>query len=146
MFGGKTKFYIYSLLLFLFLASLILWRSLKAQEEIFGSCCLYGSVNYRGDKAPDGYKVEAFIGDKKVAETTSDNSRYLFCISQDNPNTEEKDGWFVNAEIKFKINGNDAYPPLKVLNSLPGTMEYNLSVPALNVKLTTWGKIKALFK
>jgi hypothetical protein len=143
MFGGKTKFYIYSLLLFLFLASLILWRSLKAQEEIFGSCCLYGSVTYRGDKAPDGYTVEAWAGDQKLAETKTGKGDYLICIPQDNLNTPQKDGWANGDLITLKVNGNQALPTVEA--SLV-TKKQDISVPSLNVKLTTWGKIKALFK
>ena len=143
MFGGKTKFYIYSLLLFLFLASLILWRSLKAQEEIFGSCCLYGLVTYRGDKAPDGYTVAAWVDDHKLAETKTSKGEYLICIPQDDPGTPQKDGWAYGDLITLKVNGNQAVPTLQ---AFPGTKNENVSVPALNVKLTTWGKIKALFK
>lgn len=143
MFGGKTKFYIYSLLLFLFLASLILWRSLKAQEEIFGSCCLYGSVTYRGDKAPDDYTVEAWIGDQKLAEAKTRKGEYFICIPQDDLSTPKKDGWANGDLITLKVNGNQAVPTLQAFS---GTKNENVSVPALNVKLTTWGKIKALFK
>jgi len=143
MFGGKTKFYIYSLLLFLFLASLILWRSLKAQEEIFGSCCLYGSVTYRGDRVTDGYTVEAWIGDQKLAEAKTKDGEYFICILQDNSFTPQKDGWSNGDLITLKVNGNQALPTVEASSV---TKKQDISVPSLNVKLTTWGKIKALFK
>jgi hypothetical protein len=142
MFGGKTKFYIYSLL-FLFLASLIIWRSLEAQEEIFGSCCLYGSVTYRGDKAPDGYTVEAWIDDQKLVETKTSKGDYYICIPQDNSGTPQKEGWADSDLITLKVNGNQAVPTVEASSV---TKKQDISVPSLNVKLTTWGKIKALFK
>jgi len=128
LFGGKTKFYFYSLLLFLFLASLNYWGSSKAQEESFGSCCLFGLVNYRGDKTPDGYTVEAWIGDQKFAETKTISGNYLICIPQDDPTTPEKDGWANGDWIILKVNGNQALPTVQAFS---GTKIQDIWVPSL---------------
>ena len=143
MIGEKTKLYSYSGFLFLFLAFLTIWASSKAQEESLGACCLFGSVNYRGDRTADGYTVEAWIGDQKLAEAKTREGEYLVCIPQDDLSTPKKEGWAQGDWITLKVNGNSALPTWEAFS---GTKNLDISVPSLNVRLTTWGKIKALFK
>jgi hypothetical protein len=138
MSGAKTKisFVIFPVVLFL------LFSVVKARHP--GTYCQpYGSVEFRGVSAPDGYKVEALIGETKFAETEIQKGKYDLLIPADDPDTPEKDGWSQGDRITLKVNG---YKALPTFEAFEGIKNYDVFVPSLDVKLSTWGKIKALFK
>jgi len=121
----------------------LLWGWTAAQEFAW-YCRPYGTINYRGDLAPDGLKVTAFIGGEKFASSeTKKDGEYSLAIPEDDPATAKKEGWAEGDIITIKVGGFSAVPSFKAFS---GSKKVNLYVPSLDVKLTTWGKIKALFK
>jgi len=125
-------------LLFIFL----LWGWTAAQESAW-YCRPYGTINYRGDLAPDELEVTALIGGEEFASTQTKKGEYSLAIPKDDPATSKKEGWTEEDIITIKVGGFSAVPSFKAFS---GSKEVNLYVPSLDVKLTTWGKIKALFK
>ena len=131
-----------SILTFLFFVFL-LWGWTAAQEFDW-YCKPYGTINYRGDLAPDGLKVTAFIqGREFVSSKTNKDGEYSLAIPKDDPATSKKEGWAEGDIITIKVGGFSALPSFKAFS---GSQRVDLRVPTLDVKLTTWGKIKALFK
>jgi hypothetical protein len=118
---------------------------LFAQEGSEGGapCVLSGNVNYKDVKDSDGLKVEAIIDDKTFAQTITQNGQYNLSIPPDSISTPTKEGWSAGQIIYFKING---FPALQTFVAKAGSYKLDLSVASSDVKLTTWGKIKALFK
>lgn len=125
----------------LFFVSL-LWGWTQAQEFAW-YCRPYGSINYRGDLAPDGLKVIALIQGEEFASDETKDSEYSLAIPKDDPATANKEGWAEGDIITIKVGGFTAVPSFK---AFAGSERINLYLPTLDVKLTTWGKIKALFK
>ena len=113
-----------------------------AQESAW-FCRPYGTVEYRGDLAPDGLKVVAFIGGEEFASCLTKGGEYSLLISKDDLVTPKKEGWTEGDIITVKINGFSANPRFPAFE---GAKQINLYVSTLDVKLTTWGKIKALFR
>jgi hypothetical protein len=106
-------------------------------------CQPYGYVEFRGEPAPDGYKVEALIGDAKFGEAEASNGKYTLMIPADDRDTPVKEGWSEGDRITLMVNGNKALPTFEAFE---GSRKYDIFVPSLDVKLSTWGRIKALFK
>jgi hypothetical protein len=113
-----------------------------AQESAW-YCRPYGTVEYRGEPAPDGLKVVALIGDEEFDHGVTKGGEYVLLIPKDDPATTKKEGWAEEDVITIKVNGSSANPRFK---AFAGTQKINLYVSTLDVKLTTWGKIKALFR
>ena len=113
-----------------------------AQESAW-FCHPYGTVEYRGDLAPDGHKVVAFIGGQEFASCLTENGEYSLLIPKDDPVTPEKEGWAEGDIVAVKVNGFSANPRFKAFS---GAQQINLYVSTLEVPPTTWGKIKALFR
>jgi hypothetical protein len=114
-----------------------------AQESAW-YCHPWGTVEYQGDLAQGGLRVVAFIEGQEFASClTTSNGEYSLLISKDDPVTSKKEGWSEEDIIAIKVNGFSASP---VFKAFAGTKKINLSVSTLDVKLTTWGKIKALFR
>lgn len=125
------------LLLILFLCVLV------AADELAWYCRPYGTINYRGELAPDGLKVVAFINGTELASCETKNGEYSLAIPKDDPATPTKEGWAKEDVVNIKVGGFSAVPSFKAFE---GTERINLYLPTLDVKLTTWGKIKALFR
>ncbi len=106
-------------------------------------CQPYGWVEFRGERAPDGYKVEALIGDTRFAETEAKNGKYTLMIPADDRDTPAKEGWSEGDRITLKVDGYNALPTFEAFE---GSRNYDVFVPSLDVRLNTWGRIKALFK
>jgi hypothetical protein len=106
-------------------------------------CRPYGSVNYRGEPAPDGLKVAAFINGTEFASCETKDGEYRLAIPRDDPQTARKEGWTDEDIINVQVGGYAAVPSFK---AFAGEERINLYMPTLDVKLTTWGKIKALFR
>lgn len=138
MSGAKTRAWLFILFLVLYVSCGLLFA-----RERGVPCQPYGDVEFRGEAAPDGYKVEAMIGDVKFAETEAKNGRYSLVIPADDRNTSAKEGWSDGDRITLMVNGNKALP---MFEAFEGSRNYDVFVPSLDVKLSTWGRIKALFK
>ncbi len=129
------------MLVFLFL--LIPLAGAYSQELLGTACEPYGSVTMRGEPAVDNLPVIAYIDGVEMARGTTLGGQYLLLIAKDNPATTEKDGWVEGDVITIKVNGNHANPAFA---AAAGRIRVDLSISALDVRLDTWGKIKALFK
>ncbi len=130
----------------LILTALICILGLYAFPVVQGSawfCRAYGTIEYLGDLAPDGLKVVAFVEEQEFAWCLTKDSEYSLLIPKDDPVTPKKEGWSEEDIITIKVNGFLANPRFK---AFAGAQEINLHVSTLDVKLTTWGKIKALFR
>lgn len=109
-----------------------------------GECQPYGNVTYKGLTAPDGYKVVALIDNQKFDSCSVESGKYRLSIPQDNSQTQDKkEGWADGDTINFKVNGQVAVPSIAAVST---SEEVNIIVPSLGTELTTWGKIKALFR
>jgi hypothetical protein len=138
MSGARMRSWLFVLFIVLFVFSGLLFAR-KPQAP----CQLYGYVEFHGEPAPDGYKVEAMIGDVKFAETEAKNGKYSLVIPADDRDTQVKEGWSEGDRITLQVNGHKALPTFEPFE---GSRNYDIFVPSLDVKLSTWGRIKALFK
>ena len=109
------------------------------------NCVLYGSMSVFGKPAPIGARVEAFAGGSLLADTTvRTQGFYEILIPSDDPVTLEKDGWAAHDEITIAVDGQAAQP---TVIAFEGRDRVDLSVQlASDVRRSTWGKIKALFR
>jgi len=130
------------LILACFICILAFYAFSEAQESAW-FCRPYGTVKYRGDLASDGLKVVALIDGEEFASCLTKGGEYTLLIPKDDPATSKKEGWAEEDVITIKVNGFSANPRFK---AFAGAQEINLDVSTLDVKLTTWGKIKALFR
>ena len=109
-------------------------------------CRPQGTLTYLGAPAPVGTRLQAKIDGITVAETTVViTGRYAFDIPSDNDQTIARDGWSPEDIITIWAGNYEAKP---VFTAFSGTKEINLTATAisLDVRKSTWGKIKALFR
>lgn len=109
-------------------------------------CRPYGELTYLGAPAQAGLRLQAKIMETVVAETTVTAAGwYALSIPPDNPRTTAHDGWNPDDEITIWIGDRKARP---TFSAFEGSKSIDLVVPsiALDVKKSTWGKIKALFR
>ncbi|MBD3234482.1 MAG: hypothetical protein GF315_12220 [candidate division Zixibacteria bacterium] len=125
--------------------SLLLIISLTPVDgySVLGECQPYGDVNYEGKPVENDLVVEAKVGDVVLATSKTMGGGYHVTIPADNESTPDKDGWNAGDVITIYIDGKIATPSF---TAFTGTQRHNLEVRTLDVKLDTWGKIKALFK
>ena len=110
------------------------------------NCVVSGSLKINGQDAFPQTTIEAWIdGQKIVSTTTTEMGQYEITIPKEDPSNPTVKGYRSTSDVvTIKVNDNEADPNF---NPAPGTLKINLEVnTSLNVKLTTWGKIKALFK
>ncbi|MCK4386373.1 MAG: hypothetical protein KAW52_08935 [candidate division Zixibacteria bacterium] len=143
MMGGKELHDPKNKLILVGFIFLLGFSALSVAQESAWFCRPYGTIEYRGDLAPDGLKVVAFIGGEEFASCLTKDGEYSLLIPKDDPVTSKKEGWSEEDIITTKVNGFSANPRFK---AFAGTRQINLYVSTLDVKLTTWGKIKALFR
>jgi hypothetical protein len=107
-------------------------------------CVLTGTVTYFGDSSASGLSIGAFIGDLKVASCQSEDGHYRLTIHPDDPATPSvKEGYVEGDPVVIKVNGYKAGD----FRASGGIHSRALFVSASDVSnLTTWGKIKALFR
>jgi len=117
--------------------------ALSVAQESAWFCRPYGTIEYRGDLALDGLKVVAFIEGQEFASCLTKGGEYSLLIPKDDQVTPKKEGWAEGDVVTIKVNGFSANPRFE---AFAGTRQINLYVSTLDVKLTTWGKIKALFR
>jgi hypothetical protein len=122
---------------FLLVAAASAWQSGE-------DCVLTGPVEYRGDSKLSDLSVTASIYDHEVASCKTDDGVYELRIAPDNPATPGvKEGYEEGDPIVIRVEGIRA----AVVEARPGVRQQELVVSASDVpNLTTWGKIKALFK
>jgi len=114
-------------------------------RESTANCELYGSLSVLGKPASIGARIEAFVGGSLLADTTVRTvGFYEILIPSDDPVTLEKDGWAAHDEITIVVDGHSAQPTVLAFE---GRDRVDLSVQlASDVRRSTWGKIKALFR
>lgn len=109
-------------------------------------CQPSGKVYYKGKLVPDGSKVMAYIQGVKYAETEVRGGAYSLSIPADDPSTTAKEGWEENDYVSLKVDGYSGATTFQVSsNKLTPLIDINLTTMGV-LNLTTWGKIKALFK
>ena len=125
-------------------ACAILAQALMADEfEI--NCDLTGSLLYQGKPAAVGTPLQAYSGSVLLADTTvREAGHYAISIPHDNPVTPAVDGWLDGVDINIHIDGHSAQPTIRPME---GSVHQDLSVLMISdVRKSTWGKIKALFR
>jgi hypothetical protein len=119
--------------------------SLSIGRELAGDCELSGAVAVRNQPAPVGTLIEAYIDGNLMADTTVRiRGRYEIAIPADDPVTIDHDGWLQQDNITLVVNGETAHP---TISASEGAREVDITVQFISdVRRTTWGKIKALFR
>jgi hypothetical protein len=114
-------------------------------RELAFDCELHGTVSIHGQPAPVGTRIEAYVDGSLLADTTvRSRGLYEIVIPPDDPVTLEKDGWADNDVLTFAVGGETAQPTVVAFE---GPLQVDLSVRLVSeVRRTTWGKIKALFR
>jgi hypothetical protein len=114
-------------------------------RELTVNCELYGQVTVHGNDARVGAAIQAYADGVLLADTTVRTSGYYeILIPSDDPVTLEKDGWNYDDEITLTVNGEAARPTILAFE---GSKQVDISVQlASDVRRSTWGKIKALFR
>ena len=110
---------------------------------VIGECQPYGDVIFDGHSIDDGLQVKAFIGEAVMATGTTAGGGYSIAIPPDNLETPDKEGWAPGDMVTIQIDGRIATPSFE---AFLGSERHDLRIATLDVKLDTWGKIKALFK
>jgi hypothetical protein len=109
-------------------------------------CQVSGTVKIDGQEALAGTLVEAYIdGELIVSKRTVEDGKYEITIPKYDPGNPAVKGYQSESDVvTLKVDQREAEPKFY---ARPGTQKINLQVKTtLNVRLTTWGKIKALFK
>lgn len=105
-----------------------------------------GTIQYQGHLASKGLPIAAYIGDDKVSESqVRDNGTFEMRIPEYDAAKPEVKGYHSLSDvIQVKLDGKNARPTFSPNGE---TLKIDLRVEtSLDVKLSTWGKIKALFK
>lgn len=125
----------------------VLFAVQTANAYFFSSTFMVtGTITLQGHPVDRDQTVSAYIGEDKVAESkTRENGAFELQIPEYDPAKPEIKG-FRTAEdiIQVKLDGKKAKP---TFNPNGDNLKIDLKVETtLDVKLSTWGKIKALFK
>ena len=125
----------------------ILVATTATRAFFFANVCLVtGTIQYHGHSAEKGLPIAAFIGEDKVSESqTRDNGVFELRIPEYDSSRPDIRGYrSPNDVIRVKLDGKTASPTFTPSNE---NLKIDLRVEStLDVKLSTWGKIKALFK
>jgi len=109
-------------------------------------CQLSGNLRINGQDAYLGSLIEVYIdGELIISAKTVHRGEYSITIPKYDPSNPGIKGYHSESDIvQIKVDNNNAEPSF---NPAPGPLTKDIEVKiTLNVKLTTWGKIKALFK
>lgn len=134
--------------LILFVAVGILVMAVYTHANFFTNICIVtGTIQFHGKPADRGLAVAAYISQDKVAESlTGDNGSFELKIPEFDPTKPAIKGFrSSNDVIQVKLDGKIAKPTFSPASE---NLKVDLKVDqqSLDVKLSTWGKIKALFK
>lgn len=114
-----------------------------SQVEMGTACEPYGSATINGAPVQDNMIVIAYVGDTELARSTTSGGQYSLFIALDDANTPQRDGYRQGDIISIRINGNAATPPFE---AFAGRQRRDIEVSPSEVRLETWGRIKALFR
>jgi hypothetical protein len=114
-----------------------------AQMPLGIACEPYGSVTIKGDPAADGMLVIAYVGDIELARSQTEGGQYSLYIDLDDPDTPGREGYQPGDIISIRVNGNPAEPAFE---AFAGRLRRDIEVTTLDIRLETWGRIKALFR
>ena len=109
-------------------------------------CEVSGKLLISGQDGPPNTLLEAYIDGQKIVSTrTTQFGQYEITIPKYDASQPQARGYHSTSDVvTIKANGTAAEPDF---NPSPSGLKIDLEVKtSLNVKLTTWGKIKALFK
>lgn len=109
-------------------------------------CRPHGQFTYFDAPAPAGTRLQAKIGGQVVADTAvTIAGQYAMSIPPDNEQTTIKDGWAENDIITLWVGSHEAR---QQFSAFEGSRQIDIVVSsiALDVRRSTWGKIKALFR
>lgn len=109
-------------------------------------CEVYGSLKVDGSPAAVGVELVAVIGADEVARSKiTEAGSYSFTVHPYDPEKPETKGYVSEDDlITVYVDGRKAEPSFR---AEAGKRKIDLVVKTtLEVKQTTWGKIKALFK
>jgi hypothetical protein len=137
---SKKLFYIASFMGLLVLVSLL------SASPLGDDCEVYGSIKVDGAPAPVGTELVAVIGTDEVARASvSEEGSYALTVHRVDPSKPEVKGYQSEGDVvTVYVDGRKAEPSISVAI---GRSKIDLAVKiSLEVKQTTWGKIKALFK
>jgi hypothetical protein len=114
-------------------------------RELESNCDLSGSLTYQGRPVVVGTTIQAYSGPVLLADTTVRIAGYYaISIVPDDTGTPAIDGWSDGAEITIYVDGHPAQP---AVTPAGGPVYEDLSVHMISdVRKSTWGKIKALFR
>ncbi len=105
-----------------------------------------GTIQFQGRPAAKNLDLTAYIDDSRVATgKTAEDGKFELQIPEYDPANPDVNGFHsFDDVIQVKLEGKAAKP---TFNPSPDKLKINLKVETtLDVKLSTWGKIKALFK
>ncbi|MBD3297229.1 MAG: hypothetical protein GF341_01110 [candidate division Zixibacteria bacterium] len=115
-------------------------------RELAGDCKLQGKVTVRNQPAPVGTLIEAYIDGNLMADTTvQSRGRYAIAIPADDPVTIDHDGWLQQDIITLVVNGESAQPTISAGEGRRSDIDITVQYVS-DVRKSTWGKIKALFR
>lgn len=132
--------------IFVYTAILLGVLILPLMADSTDDCVVSGKLQINGQDALPGTLLEAYIdGEKIVTTTTMQLGQYEITIPKYDASNPQVKGYRSTSDVVIiKANDTAADPEF---NPSPGALKHDLQVKTtLNVKLTTWGKIKALFK
>ncbi len=114
-----------------------------AQGPLGTACEPYGSVTIKGVPAADGMLVIAYVGDIELERGETEAGQYSLYIDLDDPDTPQREGYQPGDIISIRVNGNPAGPAFE---AFAGRFRRDIEVTTLDIRLETWGRIKALFR
>ena len=113
-------------------------------QSVNSPCQIYGIVNYKGHPVPDDCVVKASILGYEYANTKVKEGKYSLSIPADDPSTPNKEGWVDGEYITLQVIN---YSGVTLFEAPPDNPRVDINLNTMGVlNLTTWGKIKALFK
>lgn len=136
-----------ALLRLIFLSLFVMLLLSSAHGLIYSNVFVVtGTIQFQGRPAAKDLDLAAYIDDQQVAEAkTGDDGKFELKIPEYDPGNPDVNGFrSFNDVILVKLEGKEAKP---TFNPKPDKLKIDLQVETtLDVKLSTWGKIKALFK
>lgn len=128
------------------LAAVILVASIAQGLYLANVFLVTGTISLQGQPAQKDLTVAAYIGEEKIAEgKTKEGGAFELRIPEYDPNKPEIKGYHSSSDvIQVRLDGKKAKPTFS-----PATDQLKIDLrveTSLDVKLSTWGKIKALFK
>lgn len=122
---------------------LLLLPSVSWAQQAGTACEPYGSVTVKGDPADDNMLVIAYTGDIELGRCYTQDGQYAMYIALDDPDTPQRDGYQIGDIITMRVNGDLATPAFE---AFAGVQRRDIEIVTLDIRLESWGRIKALFR